>query len=732
MANLKKRGGNRGGRGVLGMVLCLLIGFIIGILGTLGGIVGAGFYIYSQPLDKTINLIDKYVPADIYATVFGDDATEGILNEKYAEGKIDLLVGDAVKAIQSLANGGTLSDLNEVSPKVSSLVDKLLDATDKYSLPFEKDALMSTPLKDIPTYAKDALVGTPLGELLEGLGKGNDPLLMAISYGEEGVDYIVNDNGEIVMLGDAKKTTIDDLMSGNFDALLDKVTLDSVMTVDANDSVMCAIAYGSSARYAIVDGEIQMQQITYTYEDKGNGYKLYDDKDAVVNATIESISSSLLKATVDGKVQYLSLDDENIALAYADEELVNPVLYKKTKLGDLTSDSMSLINNIYLKDALGVDATQHKVLISLAYGEEGVDFKYVVKGSYTAIEMIGTAKPRTIGELRERGGNLINDIPLSDIMGVDPEDALVMYLLYGRENIHYALDINNDVVMLQQQIAILGDKVYNEYGEKLYGYTLDTDNATYVAPNGKEYKYVASEGLTVNTEDKQTATVYYLTNMAGDPVYFSRTTLGDMAGSDNVITSLTKRIMLKDVISDEAMNSNLFFKHVQNETIETLPDAINSLTLQQVYEKEIYVTDNDGNFLDKFGHVTTDKAQYVVESEWWYLLHDETVCSGEHGSSCNKQCIEDYVITEFSTLIPNMRRNMETATLRQLKADGMINALDDRTLNSTVKTSIKGIPLNMEGLPTDKEKLGDFTVVEMLNYVNAIFSVIESLESTGL
>ena len=148
------------------MVLCLLIGFIIGILGTLGGIVGAGFYIYSQPLDKTINLIDKYVPADIYATVFGDDATEGILNEKYAEGKIDLLVGDAVKAIQSLANGGTLSDLNEVSPKVSSLGDKLLDATDKYSLPFEKDALMSTPVKDIPTYAKDALLGTPLGELL--------------------------------------------------------------------------------------------------------------------------------------------------------------------------------------------------------------------------------------------------------------------------------------------------------------------------------------------------------------------------------------------------------------------------------------------------------------------------------------------------------------------------------------------------------------------------------------
>jgi hypothetical protein len=303
-----------------------------------------------------------------------------------------------------------------------------------------------------------------------------------------------------------------------------------------------------------------------------------------------------------------------------------------------------------------------------------------------------------------------------------------MYLLYGKENIHYSVDADDNVTMLQKQIAIDGDVVYNEYGEKLAGYTLDTANETYVAPDGTQYKYVASAGLTLTTEDDTSADVYYLTNLNGTAVYFSKTTLGDMAGSNNVISSLTKRITLKEVIDEETMNSNIFFKHVQDETIETLPDAVNSLTLQQVYEKDIYKTDADGNFLDKNGNVTTNKDEYAVEHEWWYLLHDEAICEADHGASCDKNCIQDYNVTQLSKLISNMRKNIECASLRQLKEDGMIDALDDATLNSSVKTSIKGVSIDMSGLPAGKTKLGEFTVVEMLNYVNAIFKVIELID----
>lgn len=717
---------------VLGMVLCFLLGLVIGIVGIVGGVVGAGSYVLTQPVDKTVGLIDNYVPADLYGTLFGTEDKNGFLNEKYASLKVSDLLGDSAKAISALSKDGSLSNLNEISPKIGELVDKLMKTTDKYSIPLDKETIMTKGIKDLPKYLGDSVKNASLGDLMQGLGKGNQPLIMAISYGEEGVDYTYDAEGKVVMLGDAKKTTINDLLAdGGMNKIIDKLTLDSVMTVNTDDTVMCAIAYGSSNRYKVGDdGKVQMTQVTYTLEEDGGVYKLYDDKDAMVVATPEVLDANLLKVTLaSGEIQYVSFNADGVGVAYSDEALTSPILYKKTKIGDLTQDSMAVINNIYLKDALSVDAKQHKVLISLAYGEENVDYKYVGEGDNKTIEMIGTAKPRTIGELRGRGGNLINDIPLSDIMATDKDEPIVMYLLYGRENIHYTIDASNNVTMLQKQIALIGKTAYNEYGEKLAsGYTVDTANALYTDSDGNQYKYVAAAGLTVETKDG-IAPVYYLTNLEGAPVYFTKTKLGDMAGSDNVITSLTKRITIKEVMDEETINSNKFFKHVKDETIESLPNAINNLTIQKVYDTEIFKTDANGNFLDKNGNITTNKDEYVVEHEWWYLLHNKDVCEAEHGASCDKECIQDYNITEMDTLIKNMRNNIEQATLNQLKADGMIDGLDDATLGSNVKTSILGNALDADKIPTGKTKLGEFTVVEMLSYVNAIFKVVEAIEA---
>ena len=66
--------------GVAGKILCLVIGFVVGIAGTLGGIAGAGYYIYSQPVDKTLSLVDK--SGAIYTTLFGNGDSVGLLNEK--------------------------------------------------------------------------------------------------------------------------------------------------------------------------------------------------------------------------------------------------------------------------------------------------------------------------------------------------------------------------------------------------------------------------------------------------------------------------------------------------------------------------------------------------------------------------------------------------------------------------------------------------------------------------
>ena len=715
--------------GILGKILCFFLGLIVGVGGVIGGVVGAGYYVSTQPLDKTVNLVDKYVPADLYATLFGTEDKKGFLDSKYASLKVKDLLGDTLKAVNGIGKEGSLADFNNISPKVGTIVANLLKKTEKFAIPLDQNVLMTTPYKQLPTYFGNSVKATPVGDLLNGMGKGNDPLIMAISYGEEGVDYTLDADGKVVMKDGVKKTTVNDLMKeGGVDAILDKLPIDSVMTVDTNDTVMCAIAYGSSNRYTVKENKAYMTQVTYTIEKDGDSYKLYDDRDELVLATPKLLDTNLLELTfVGGEVQYVSFRANGTGVAFADQALTTPILYKKTKIGDLTDDSMAVINNIYLKDALDVDAKEHKVLISLAYGEENVDFQYVGEGENKTIEMIGNAKPRTIGELRNRGGDLINDIPLSDIMTPNEDEPVVMYLLYGRENVHYSSDGSGNVTMLQKQIGLIGNVVYNEYGEKLDGHTVNTETSVYTDSDGNQYKYVASTLPAIETADGN-ATVYLLTDLEGNEVYYQKTTLGDMSGGNNIITSLTKRITVGEVIDEETINTNKFFKHVKDETIDSLPSAIDTLTLQQVYDTEIFKTDANGNFLDINGNVTTNKDEYVVEHEWWYLLHNKDVCTAEHGASCDKECIQDYKITEMDTLIENMRKNIEEATLYQLKEDGMIEHLDDSTLDSKIKTSIGTQSIDMTGLPTGKQKLGEYTVVEMLNYVDAIFKAVEALE----
>ena len=726
--------------GFLGKFVAFLLGFILGIGAIAGAVAGVVAYVMSNTLGTTVGLLEGFMPG-IYSMMFGEgDQNNGLLDEKYAEQTVAALLGDSMTAVAEIQGGnGSMQSLGNVFPIVGNFAAQLCLEMDAYSIPVDHTTLMNTPLTGLKDYLMGCAKDAPLGDLLTAMGKegeGNNDLMNAISYGEEGIDYTFDANGEVVMLNGAKKTTLNDLVAKDgMDRIINKLPLDAVMKVDLDDSVMCAIAYGSSSRYTEdADGNVQMTQVTYTYEDKGDGWKFYDDKDNVIEAKYETINATKTRFIFeDGSIQYAEKDENLICKVYEDEALSKPIFYKKTKVGDLSEDSMSIINNIYLKDALGVNASSHKVLISLAYGKEGIDFKY----ENGAITPIGNAKPRTIGDLRERGGALIDEIPLTDITTEDRDNGLVMYILYGKEGVHYQInESTNEIDMLQKHIAILKNgtetKVYNEYGELLSGCTVNPERKIYVDASGNEYTYAIGthEGAiqTLETEDGEIANVYYLYNENG-AVPFTKTVLGDFAGSDNIFTNLTSRITVGEVMDEETVESNKFFKHVMNETIDDLPEAINNLTLQTVYAEEIFQTDENGNFLDKNGNITTNKDEYAVEHEWWYLLHDEELCEKDHGEDRDKQCIQDYKITELDILIDNMRANIEMATLRQLKDDGMIHDLDEETLNSPVRTKISGVDLNMDGLPSGEGvTLGDYTVVQMLNYVNEIFKVLDEID----
>lgn len=727
-----------------GTLITLIIGLLLGIILTVGGVIAAGYAALSQPLGDTVTTVDGLAHTNIYGTLFGTDGNEGILSDSYASKTVNDLIGKVTSAAKGLTeDGGSLQALDEISPKVGDTLESLVETLAKYGIVLDTQTLLEKPLKSsnanqqtLLQYFTSSIQNASIGDLLSNFS--DEPLsdlMLVLCYGAEGVDYTIDQDGNITMLGDSKKTTLSDLISGDMVSLLASVPVDAVIDINLEDDIMCAIAYGTADRvYLDEDGKAKMKQVSYTAK---NGV-FYTDKNEEVAASYNFLSATLIELTFSDRVEYAALDN-GTWFVYKDEALTLPLLYEKVKIGDLQGDALAIIDNVYLKDALGVTNANdaHNVLISLAYGEFGVDYTVAADGTIVPIN-----NPRTIGALRLRGGDLINDIALSDIVNEDRDQAIVMYLLYGKENIHYEIAADNSVKMLQKRIAVLNDKAYNEYGESISG-TLDTANKTFVDAKGVTYKYGGESIGTVTTKNGE-ATLYYLTDEKGNKVSYKKATLGDMTGSDNVISNIVTRLTIGEII-EIGDGEHSLLKHVKNETIESLPTAIERLTIQQVFEAEIYKTDSDGNYL------TDASGNKILEGSWWYLLHDEASCkaNGHTASSCN--CTNDYTIQEMDALIENMKNNIHLSTLEKLSSDGMLS-FGDGMLNSRIITDITvanntfhvkvrvpdengNFPANADTLAADafagKNRLGELTVEEMIEYAEGLLKIVEQIDGFG-
>ncbi len=743
----------KSGGGWLGKIIALLLGFILGIGAVAGTVAAVVYYVLNKPIAEVVDTIDQDGSLSLYETLF--DPENGFLNDDYAGMLVGDLVMDAIAAAQSVADGGPLSDLADLSPKLRSLVSLLSEQTDDYGIILNEDEFLSKSTGQLLPYMEETLRQTLLGSILQG----------------------VNDK-------------------------------------NLNDNILLAICYGSPARYTTKTDEndkqvVEMNQILFTYEDRDltdedDGKQFYDiDGRPVAGASYDETTKKL---TVDKTVYYLKLDgtatEKETYLAYADSEFKEAVHYSATKVVDFTSDMSAVFDNInlcdvlelynvndgheilvslaygskdvdytvdkdgnievktyrrtigdlkhnsgemldglYLKDLLNVTSESHKVVISLAYGPD-----YTIDG-----DDVTSSNPRTLGDFIDNSQEIINQIHLSDVMTPDTNSALSMYLLYGREGVHYVLD-GTTPVMQNKKIAIYADeeagvyKAYNEYGEPLGG-NVSFALRQYADEDGNLFKFVdlpADDALvkTVKTE-KGIATLYYLCNLDGTSVgKYESTTLGTFSGEDGAedpIAKLTSRLTIEEIIGKEKLEGNIFLSHVSDETIETLPTAINNLALIDVYEDKIYDTDGDGEYTEE------EKAAKNPNRAWWYMLHNDENCHNNHchdgescpdqatctlTPSCDNNCLEPYTIKDFGELVTNMTHNIENSTLNQLSQDKMIT-MDSDTLETEIISEIKlsaSKSIQINGVPEGKDTLGELTVHEILLYTGNVIKAIGQVE----
>ena len=738
---VKKKGG------WLGRIIALLLGIVIGIVAGLGGLVGAGYYIVTQmKIKDATNTVTSLSGIQIPLSDY--------LSDEAADKTVLGLIGSITDAATKISGGtGTLGDLNAISPFVGTLLkQKVIDLLASYGIETTAEELMSKILiKKTATQSYDdryladflliKLDAVPFAELIQKLGFQGSDIITTLCYGVEGVDYEIQD-GKYVMLGDSKALTVGGFMGAELDERIEKLPLDAIMGTP-EDEIMLSLFYGAEHRYKKTGSDVKMNQVFYT----SDGTNFYNDNGEALDlgniAPIPEMENCYLLTFKDGSQQIVKLGEEDKYLAYTMEKMPRPVLFPKTTIGDLEGEAENLINGITLAAALNVDDDSHPILKSIAEDKNG--------------------EKRTIKDLREQGSDLINDVHLSDVISdADHDDTIVMYLLYGKKDVHYSVGSDDEIILLQKRVALYGNNVYNEYGELIEGATPNGttsytyDGTTYVLEEDESLGTIKVKVTQDGETTKKDATLYYVQDL-----YYEPTTIGDMQNAE-VLSNLTGRLQLKDVMDVE---DNTILKHLGEETIDDLPAAINELTIDDVFGDHFYYRTynpstgkyvsyrEDGNHqpIDEEGDpvtgaymvdiknrsvdyngdgiITREEADNALTGTWKYLRMDRTTNKIHH----------DYKITKMDEMMDYMSENVQAATVRELKIDGIVKNLDDDTLDKVILgevptlTGTKEVIINQNGVNvrvdnldgdlTDEDHVGDLTVEQLMLYMGAMLDI---------
>ena len=419
--------------GFMSRCVAVLIGFIFGIVGTIGGIAGGGYYFAKKKtIRETADSVGDLAGKDFDITKY--------LSDEYA----DQTLIEFFKNISSISSKFTdgeasLATISEVTPYAQTVAEKLTEALAKFGLEVTTDGILNTSFTDYSSYLQDSLKASKLSALI-GV-EPNGSLLSLLCFGEEGVNYTIDSEGNVVMLDGSKQLTVGDFTdNGATTDLFYRISLKAVMSTNENasfdDPIVRAVLYGTKGVDYITEttanpetgetGEtIVMLPLSYTSED-------------------DAPSSYLAKDESDGKYYAYKTREDLEAGLLGDES--KRVLHKAATLGDVTAgDFAGMFEGVEIADLLNVTAESEAAMRTIAYGSEGKNYK-IEDGK---IVMLGGAKPRTLKDLKN-DNDLISSMYLKDILGVTPENEndTMIALAYGKEGKNYIYDKSTKTVTM--------------------------------------------------------------------------------------------------------------------------------------------------------------------------------------------------------------------------------------------------------------------------------------------
>ncbi|MBQ9117856.1 MAG: hypothetical protein IJY11_01480 [Clostridia bacterium] len=486
--------------GFLGKFVAALIGFVIGILATVGGIAGFGYYVAtSMTLKEGINTIGDMTGSKIDYKDF--------LTESFASNTILEAIGDIQDFAQDASDGsaslGSLETFTPIRDKLEPVIDKAIS----YGLPMTMDELMAKPFSQLDAYILESIDNMEIGKAAGQYAGEISEMLKLISYGELDHEFIEKDvdyDGEmdVVMLGNNTPTKLSDLMTNDkFTTILSHISLAGFLKSTGNshndDELFRAFLYGEeNVDYVLVDNgsteSVQMLPRLYTFDSNNNTFLEEESEETYtymsgvwhnskLGYTITSYNTDgYAYAVVDSDrvlVELLKEVDTNSYEVYrfpSNQSILHPgvkQLRRGLTMGDLMEEGIDIERILYdiaVADLLDLNGDSDSLMLTIAYGEEGVDYTVdpVTK------EITPITPPTKVGDLLDLDTfkDKLYDLYLADILDITPfddpkPDSMLLLLAYGEEGVHYELiDTNSDGT--DDDIQWLNDENGNPYGKR--------------------------------------------------------------------------------------------------------------------------------------------------------------------------------------------------------------------------------------------------------------------------
>lgn len=241
--------------GFWGKFLAVLLGFLFGIIATIGSIAAIGYALFAKiKIKDGISSVNKITGTDI-------DYKEYITDE-YAEKTISALLSDLSSLVSEFQGGkGSLSSLNKISPQVETQVTKIADTLQAdYNIPLTVNSPHKDAEGNILDEADNVIIDKD-GNVVKQDGNGN-----AILTGDDGEMLVGLMDVPLSQLAPFVTKSMEPIELG---AVLASKKIDMLQPDGGNYELMALLCYGDKDCYETKPYK-KNDNIVYKTDEKGN------------------------------------------------------------------------------------------------------------------------------------------------------------------------------------------------------------------------------------------------------------------------------------------------------------------------------------------------------------------------------------------------------------------------------------------------------------------------------